>query len=134
MNDGSIRGATLARLFGITLVIAGLVAIAWFVGRSFYPAVPGLPAQWMTAVEAWLPLHRLPWIAHPTHIEIFVALAGLALMWRGSTITADQSAVFEAAKLAAEDRLRRVRAYGGDGRIEPFIGAPIPMRPDTEPR
>ena len=49
-------------------------------------------------------------------------------------IISRQKAVFEADRRETEDRLRRVREYGGDGRIEPYIGSPITIDIDKEPQ
>jgi len=128
MTSDVIRRAKLARKFGITLALAGLVPIAWFIAASFHPVVPNLP---IPGTEAWLPVNRMPWIAHPA--ALLFALVSLALMWLGATIAARQNEVFEAYRKETADRLRRVREYGTDGRIEPYIGSPFTFYEDKEP-
>jgi len=115
-----------ARNFGIGLVVLGLAVIAWLVATSVKPIGPTLPT-----FETWAPLHRLPWMPNP--VVLLSALASFAVMWLGATIISRQKAVFEAERRETEDRLRRVREYGGDGRIEPYIGAPITIDVDKEP-
>jgi hypothetical protein len=128
MTSDAIRRAKLARKFGMALALAGLVPIAWFIAATFHPVVPSLP---ISGTEDWLPASRVPWIAHPA--ALLFALASLALMWLGGTIVARQNAVFEAHRKETEDRLRRVREYGSDGRIEPYIGSDLFLRDDKEP-
>jgi hypothetical protein len=128
MTSKVIQRAKIARKFGVALVAAGLAPILWSIVTALRP----LPPAWMADTEALLPTHRMPWIAHPT--LLLFGLAGLALIWLGATIVGRQSAVFQAEQRAAEDRLRRVREYGDDGRIEPFIGSTIEFPSDTEPR
>lgn len=130
-----LRRARVARAFGISVMVVGFGPVLWFVGRALASGfVPGLPSAWIAGIEHWLPLHRLTWVAHPIHTEVLLALAGLAVLWLGAAVAARQNAIFEAERRAADDRLRRVQQYGGDGRIEPYIGSPIPLRPDFEPQ
>ena len=106
------------------LIVAALLPIVWFVASSVHPAVPTLPA--------FLPVaHRVPWLPHPA--ALVFALASLALMWLGATIVARQNEVFDAHQKETADRLRRVREYGTDGRIEPYIGSPLTFYEDKEP-
>jgi hypothetical protein len=130
MHSTQIRRAKTARKFGIGLMATGVLPIAWFIASSLHPALPAMPSTWV-AGEALLPLHRVPWLSHP--IGLVYALASLALVWLGATIVARQKAVFEAESRDIEDRMRRVREYGSDGRIEPFIGSPISIDADREP-
>jgi hypothetical protein len=126
MNARTIQRAKLARKFGIGLMLAGLAPIAWLVAGSLNPAMARLPS-----FGALAPLHRVPWMPHPAWV--LFALASLAVMCLGATIVARQNAVFETDKRETEDRLRRVREYGGDERIEPYIGSPITLEQDREP-
>ena len=70
----------------------------------------------------------------PQPTMLLFAVAGLAVIWLGAAIIARQKPVFEADRRETADRLRRVREYGSDGRIEPYIGSPITIDEDTEPR
>ena len=135
MTQWQVRRAKLAWRFGVGLVVVGLIPVIWFVIRSLQPAaVPGLPATWVSSMEAWLPLHKIGFIAHPVHAELVFTLAALALMWLGSTIAGRQRQIFELHKRDAEDRQRRAHVYAGEGRLEPYIGAPLRIAPDSEPQ
>ena len=123
-----MQRAKLARTLGFTLALAGLLPILWYVAASFHPLAPRFP---IATADAWLPVQRITWIAHP--MQFLIALAGLAVMWLGATIVARQNAAFESYQRATEDRLRRVREYGSDGRIEPYIGSPLTFDQDNEP-
>jgi hypothetical protein len=127
MNSKTVRRANAARNLGISLVVIGLVAIALLVTATVKPIGPALPS-----FDTWAPLHRLPWMPNP--IVLVSALVGFAILWLGATIISRQKAVFEADRRETEDRLRRVREYGGDGRIEPYIGSPITIDIDKEPQ
>ena len=125
MHTELVRRARTARKFGIAMMLAGLLPVLWYVSRSLTPAkafVPSLPLEWV------------PKVAQPSYLELFVALAGLAILWLGASIARRQQAVFEAEAREAQDRQRRVREYGGDGRVEPYIGSPITIDNDQEPR
>jgi hypothetical protein len=106
--------------------MAGLASIAWLIASSVNAKAPAIGS-----IPTWEPLHRLPWMPQPT--VLLFALAGLAVIWLGATIIARQKPVFEADRRETEDRLRRVREYGSDGRIEPYIGSPITIDQDKEP-
>lgn len=124
MPTDIVRRAQTARKFGITMMLAGLVPVLWFISRSFTPAkafVPALPLEWM------------PKVAQPSYVELVVALAGLAILWIGASIARRQQAVFELEERKVQDRQRRVQQYGGDGRLEPYIGSPITIDQDREP-
>ena len=126
MKSKTVRRANAARNFGISLVVIGVVTVALLVAATVKPIGPALPS-----FDAWAPLHRLPWMPNP--IVLLSALVSFAIMWLGATIIARQKAVFEADRRDTADRLRRVREYGGDGRIEPYIGSPITIDVDKEP-
>jgi hypothetical protein len=126
MTSYVIRRARLARKFGMALIVAGLAAIAWLVAAFFNPVVPTLPS-----IETLAPLHRAPWMPNPS--MLLFSLAGLAMIWLGASIIGRQKAIFEADRRETEDRLRRVREYGGEGRFEPYIGSPITFENDKEP-
>ena len=129
MSSELVRRAQTLRLLGAGIAFAGLVPVMWFISRALIPAAKALPEFGSN----WLPLQKLVWISNPADVPF--ALIGLAMMWFGATLAARQMAVFEAEKRAAEDRLRRVHTYSdGGGRIEPYIGSPIEVETDDEPR
>lgn len=129
MTSELVRRAQTLRLLGAGIAIAGLVPVVWFISRALIPAAKALPEFGSN----WLPLSKLAWISNPADIPL--ALAGLAIMWFGASLAGRQIDILEAGKRAAEDRLRRVHAYSDSGgRIEPYIGSPINVEPDDEPR
>ena len=122
-----VRRAHALRLFGITLVVAGLLPIAWFVSHALIPAAKALPEFGAIALPV-----KLAWIPNPA--GILLGLAGLAVMWLGATIASRQLDILEADRRSAEDRQRRVQQYAGEGRLEPYIGPSFPITDDREPR
>ena len=55
-------------------------------------------------------------------------------MWLGATLAARQRDVLEAHRREKQDRLRRTRQYGREERVEPYIGSPLTLEEDKEPR
>ena len=108
------------------MIVVGVLAVVWLVASSLNPMVPALPS-----IEAPAALHRVPWMPNPA--VLLCALASLGVMLLGATMVSRQNAIFEANKRETEDRLRRVREYGGDGRYEPYIGSIITVYEDKEP-
>ena len=130
MNSAAVQRAKAARKFGIGLIVVGLASLAWLIASQFNPVVPAVPS--IQSIEALAPsLPRVPWMPQPT--VLLFALASLAGIWLGATIAARQKPVLEADRRQTEDRLRRVQQYGGDRRIEPYIGSPISIDEDKEP-
>jgi hypothetical protein len=125
MHTELVRRARNARKFGIAMMLAGLMPVLWFTSRSLTPAKAYVPA---------LPLEWVPKIAQPSYLELAVALAGFAILWLGAWIARRQQPVFEAHERDTQDRQRRVQQYGGDGRVEPYIGSPMVFRDDREPQ
>lgn len=123
MNPALVRRAKLARILGFALVLAGLASGVWLAVHSIHPA----------PLEPWAPLRRLPSIAYLSLLALVVSLPGLAVMWLGATLALRQRDVLEANRREKQDRLRRVRQYGRDERIEPYIGSPITLGDDKEP-
>jgi xanthosine utilization system XapX-like protein len=124
---------------GYGVVLAGLAAVAFFICESVLPAarvlrLPRLPAAWMEYTASRLPLHKAAWIFAGINTEIVCALLGLLVMLLGAAIVRRQRPLLEGAERAAEDRLRRVHQYMGDGRVEPYIGRVITVAEEIEPR
>ena len=124
MKPAVIRRAQLARIFGLALMLAGLAPIIWLALNSVHSA----------PIEPWEPLRRLPTIAYSSLVALVVSLPGLAIMWFGATLAARQKDVLEAHRREKQDRLRRTRQYGREERVEPFIGSPLTLEEDKEPR
>lgn len=122
-----VRRAKTRRFFGALLVLAGLLPVAWFVSRMLIPAAKALPEFGAIALPA-----KLAWLPNPT--GMLIALAGLAVMWIGAAIMSRQLYILDAERRDAEDRLRRVHQYAGEGRVEPYIGPQFPNTDDFEPR
>lgn len=105
-------------------MLAGLAPIVWLAVNSLHP----MP------FEPWAPLHRLPSIAYSSLVALVVSLPGLVVMWLGATIAGRQHGVLEADQRENQDRLRRMRQYGREERVEPFFESPIRLEEDKEPR
>jgi hypothetical protein len=125
MNSAVVRRARLARVLGATLMLVGLAAIFWLVAKSITPS---------PVAEPLMPLRRLAWIPSSSLFALVFSLPSLAIMWLGATLITRQNAVLEAHQRETQDRLRRVREYGGDGRIEPYIGSRFTLDTDEDPR
>lgn len=125
MNSAAIRRARIARVLGATLMLVGLAAIFWLVARSISPS---------PVADALIPLRRIAWIPASSISALVFSLPSLAVMWLGATLIARQKEVLEANQRETQDRLRRVREYGSDGRIEPFIGSRFTLEADEDPR
>ena len=122
-----VKRAKALRFYGSLLVFTGLLPVAWFVSRMLIPAATALPEFGAIALPV-----KLAWIPNPT--GMLIALAGLAVMWVGASLIARHLAILDAERRDAEDRLRRVHQYAGEGRIEPYIGPQFPSTDDIEPR
>src|SRR3954467_3433121 len=126
MNSAVVRRARLARVLGATLMLVGLAAIFWLVAKSITPSA---------VAEPLMPLRRLAWMPASSLFALAFWLRSLAIMWLGATLITRQNAVLEAHQRETQDRLRRVREYGGDGRNEPYIGSPLTPNPgEKHPR
>lgn len=123
MKSAVIWRAQVARILGFALMLAGLAPAVWFAMHSFH-AMP---------MEPWAPLHRLPPMVYTSLVALAVSLPGFLVMWLGATLAGRQKDALEAHRRDRQDRLRRVRAYGRDERIEPFIGSRITLADDKEP-
>jgi hypothetical protein len=125
MNSAVIRRARIARVLGATLMLVGLAAIFWLLARSVSPS---------PVAETLIPLRRIAWLPASSISALIFSLPSLALMWLGATLITRQKEVLEANRRETQDRLRRVREYGSDGRIEPFIGSRFTLDADEDPR
>ena len=123
MKSAVIWRAQLARTLGFALMLAGLAPAVWFAMNSLH-AMP---------MEPWAPLHRLPPMVYTSLAALAVSLPGFVVMWIGAMLVARQKQGLEAHRRAKQDRLRRVRQYGRDERVEPFIGSPLTIDGDKEP-
>jgi hypothetical protein len=134
--------ARAAWMCGFVVVLAGFAVVLLFLLQSFAGVAllperaPQVPSAWLdvTAKRAPAPLRN--WIPHRLPTGLPFAVLGLVAMMLGATLARRQIPVLEAAKLAAEDRLRRARQYAhdqdADGRIEPYIGSTITDVIDVE--
>jgi len=104
-------------------MLAGLAPAVWFAMNSLH-AMP---------MEPWGPLRRLPPMVYTSLVALAVSAPGFLVMWLGATLAGRQKDVLEAHRREKQDRLRRVRAYSGEERIEPYIGSPIRLAEDKEP-
>jgi hypothetical protein len=142
MREQVVRKARAAWMAGFLIVLAGFAVVVLFVVQSF-AGVPLLPQRAPQIPAAWLDLtaKRAPgplrsWIPATPPSGLPLGVLALATMMLGATIARRQIPLLEAAKLAAEDRLRRARQYAGDpdadGRIEPYIGSRVADVIDVE--
>jgi len=109
-------------LFGIALILAGLVPVLLFSLGSllpqasdvlgFFPSIPGLDAA-----EGWLHARRVKWTPSP---GLVFAVSGIAVMVLGATLAKQQKPVFDAMRLRRQDARRRAPLYGRE-RIEPTL-------------
>src|SRR3954463_9447618 len=120
MNSAVVRRARLARVLGATLMLVGLAAIFWLVAKSITPSA---------VAEPLMPLRRLAWMPASSLFALAFSLPSLAIMWLGATLITRQNAVLEAHQRETQDRLRRVREYGGDGSIQAQHRPPPPPTP-----
>ena len=139
MTPWMVRRAKAAWLLGFVVVLAGFCVVLLFVLQAFLPeaVLPGLlrlPPVQVDGSLVRMPLNKVIQIPHQLYAGLAVAAFGLLTMVYGARIAGRQVPVLEAAKQTSEDRLRRVSQYAGDGRIEPYIGDPITIEPDTEPK
>jgi len=126
MSPSSARRAALARFFGMTLALAGLLPVLAFAVGSLVPAAeasamlgffPELP--WLAAVEHWLQVRRVRW--SPPNGLVY-AVPGLALMFLGAWISNRQRPALDAARARRADARRRAHLYGSPQRVEPTLG------------
>jgi hypothetical protein len=117
--------ARVAWLFGLLLVLAGLLPVLLFALGSLLPSAEASALlgvfpdfSWLGDIERWLMARRIPWA--PSAGLLF-ALPGLALMCVGAAVATSQEAALYALRLRAQDARRRVRQYGPMERIEPTL-------------
>ena len=142
MRERVVRKARAAWFAGFLIVLAGFAVVVLFVVQSLAGVTllpqrgPQVPTAWLdvTAKRAPGPLRNVMPRTLPSGLPLGVL--ALATMMLGARIARRQIPVLEAARLAAEDRLRRARQYAGDedvdGRIEPYIGSRVADVIDVE--
>lgn len=132
-----VLGVRTVWLFGIGLVLAGFVGLAYFVALLVWQfglpgnAVLGATLQFVdqsllrpamvTPVVALLPEMPAAWLT-TLNIAIAFAVVGIGLATLGGFIAGWQTALLDDERTRREDRLRRVQIYRDSGRVEPFIG------------
>lgn len=155
------------RLFGISLVLAGLLlglcsstVFSWqvsarlqggswvplplsilFEDRATLPAakaarlpefLPELGPSWLADLEAWPIADAIVMaLLNKLSIGLVLAVCGVAVAALGALVARRQKARLHAAKRRREDRLRRLRQYRDNSRVEPFIGPHIASRFDA---
>jgi hypothetical protein len=120
-----MSGVKIGRLFGIALVLVGLVPVFVFTLGSLLPGAEASAMlgvfpdfSWLSGIDAWLHKRRVPWA--PSSGLLF-ALPGLAAMLLGAAIVRWQQPALDAMQARREDARRRRREYGTDERIEPTL-------------
>jgi hypothetical protein len=140
MNAWLVRRAKAVWLLGFGVVLAGLATVLFFVCQSLLPGarvphlVPQLSTAWLEQATRHPPLYKFSWLLAGVNAELAFAVLGLLAMILGAAIARRPIAALEAARSESEDRLRRVRQYMSDDRIEPYIGRMITVSDDYEPR
>lgn len=88
--------------------------------------LPELGPSWLADLEAW-PIAEaiVTALLDKLSIGLVLALCGVAVAALGALIARRQKARLHAVKRRREDRLRRVRQYRENSRVEPFIGPHI---------
>lgn len=132
--------ARTAWALGFSVLAIGFVCVLLFVGQTLVgvpllpDGLPQIPNAWLDASALRMPFPMRNWMPRTLPPGLLAALVGLAVMLLGAAVARRQAALLEAAKRDAEDRLRRVREYAGDGdgRIEPYIGSGVTFI-DLEP-
>ena len=120
-----MRGPRLVWLFGIALVIVGLVPVLVFTLAALLPGAeasallgifPELPG--VDAAGKWLSSRRVKWAPSS---GLILAVLGVAVMYLGAAIANWQQSALDAQKARKADARRRRREYGPHERIEPTL-------------
>jgi hypothetical protein len=139
-----VLGARTVWLFGIALVVAGFLGLAYFVAHIAWQfGAPGNAAlgsalefvdhvllrPLMVAPAVQL-LPQIPAALLTTlNIAIAFAVIGIGLAALGGLLASWQTALLAEERRRREDRLRRVRIYRDSARVEPFIGPGAHLQP-----
>ncbi|MGH8668352.1 MAG: hypothetical protein ACREUN_00935 [Burkholderiales bacterium] len=139
-----VLGVRTVWLFGIGLVLAGFLGLAYFVAHLVWQfgasgnEVLGATLRFMdqsllrpgivAPVVEWLP-QIPPALLTTLNIAMAVAVAGIGLAALGLFIAGWQDAMLDEERRQRENRLRRVQIYRDSGRVEPFIGPGAHLQP-----
>jgi hypothetical protein len=117
-----MTGSKISRLFGIALVVAGVIPVLVFTLGSLLPGAEASAIfpdfSWLDGMANWLHKRRVPWT--PSSGLLF-ALPGLAVMLLGAAIIRGQQPALDAMRQRKEDARRRMSQYGPSERIEPTL-------------
>ena len=117
--------ARFAWLFGIVLVLVGLVPVLLFSLGTLLPSAeastllgvfPDLP--WLSTAEKWLFSRKVKWA--PSAGLLF-ALLGLGVMYLGAFVARYQKPTLESLEARRRDARRRMSQYGPSERVEPTL-------------
>ena len=147
MTSWFVLRARAVWLFGIGLVLAGLLPVLYFIANLFWqPEKPGsgfldailslvdrslLGAAKVGPVLDFLPGFPSAWLTG-LQIKLVLAVLGAVLTALGVLIARRKMAVIRLEKWQSQDRLRRVQRYRDSSRLEPFIGPDIATGTDAE--
>lgn len=147
MTSWFVLRARAVWLFGIGLVLAGLLPLLYFIALLFWQSSkPGsgfldatlsfvdrslLGAAKVGPVVDFLPEFPSAWLTG-LQIKLVLAVLGVVLTALGVLIARRKMAVIRLEKWQRQDRLRRVQRYRDSSRLEPFIGPDIATGTDAE--
>jgi hypothetical protein len=107
---------------------------------QFLSVLPEIPWPWLRDpqnVNA-APHMAATWLLGELHLGLLPALLGLVAAWTGISLIGRQKRRYAVAQREKEDRVRRLRAYRREQRIEPSLAErraePALSEPRREPR
>ena len=101
------------------IVVAGFAAVLPLVVTTFVPGTSAMPLFPQMPQIAQIP--QIPYLQPGVAMPTLLALAGLIVMFIGSSIASRQRYRLDAYRHRREDAQRRVYAYRIDERIEPSL-------------
>jgi len=155
MTSWCVLRARAVWVFGIGLVLAGLLPVLYFIALVWQSRKPGsefldatltfvdrslLGAAKVGPVLDFLPEFPSAWITG-LQTSLVLAVLGVVLTALGVLIARRKRAAIRREEWQRQDRLRRVQRYRDNGRsgpfdssrLEPFIGPDIATGTDAEP-
>lgn len=133
MTSWFVLRARAVWLFGIGLVLAGLLPVLYFIALVFsQSSKPG--SGFLDATLSFVDRSLLgaAKVGPVLQIELVLAVLGVVLTVLGVLIAKRKMAVIRLEKRQTQDGLRRVQGYRDSSRLEPFIGPDIAAGTDAE--
>ena len=103
---------------------------------QFLSVLPEIPWAWLRDPQNvnTAPHMAATWVLGELHLGLLPALLGLIAAWAGIKLIGRQKQRYAVAQREKEDRVRRLRAYRREQRIEPSLAEPALSEPRREPR